>query len=130
MPTSFHRGSSAVVGLPLTLLLLTGLRGVSSATSSLSSCKMRGSLVLRTSCTSFMSSGTLLISIRLSSFAIFYHTTSLSRRCDKNPAPFPHYIIPGCPHHTCMRLRGGTQGVAVAYATTEKAHHIWTGRRR
>src|SRR5205823_4896854 len=71
IPTSFHRGSSAVVGLPLALLLAPGLRGVSMATSSLSSRKMLGSLVCRTSCTSFCSAGMLLISICLGSFAIY-----------------------------------------------------------
>src|SRR5215471_3071977 len=70
IPTSFHRGSSALTGLLLPLLFALGLRGVSMATSSLSSRKMRGSLVWRTSCTSFCSSGMLLISIRFGSFAI------------------------------------------------------------
>src|SRR5262249_4779778 len=92
-PTSFHKGSSAVVGLPLTPLLGTGLRGVSMATSSLSCCKMLGSLVLCTSCASFTSSGILLISIRLRSLAICF-TPPLSIRYDENLGPFLHYSIP------------------------------------
>src|SRR5918911_3577332 len=85
IPTSFHRGSSAVVGFPLTLLLLFGLMGVSFATSSRSYRKIVGSLVCCTSCTSFCSSGMRLISICLGSFAICFTPPFL---------PFMHYSIP------------------------------------
>src|SRR5919202_2317877 len=95
IPMSFHRGSSAVTGLPLALLLARGLRGVSMATSSLSSRKMLGSLVCRTSCTSFCSSGMLLISICLGSFAMCF--TPPLPLCFDKLSVFLNYLTLGCP---------------------------------